>query len=45
MIILALENLATCILVKFREKPTVVIREKGWEQHGEGLFSGSRSRR
>ncbi|WP_066187325.1 inorganic phosphate transporter [Gracilibacillus timonensis] len=45
VIILTLAIFATYILVRYRERPTKVIREKGWEQHGESLLSGSRTRR
>ncbi|QGH35390.1 inorganic phosphate transporter [Gracilibacillus salitolerans] len=45
VILLTLAIIATFILVRFREKPAKVNTKKGWDQHGESLLSGSRTRR
>lgn len=45
VVLLTLTILATYILVGLREKPAKAITEKGWDQRGESVFSGSRTRR
>ncbi|MGP4041982.1 anion permease [Gracilibacillus sp. D59] len=45
VILLTLAIIATFILVRFREKPAKVNTKKGWDQHGESVLSGGRTRR
>ncbi|UOQ86358.1 inorganic phosphate transporter [Gracilibacillus salinarum] len=45
VVLVVLAIVATYILVRYREKPAKAMTGKGWDQHGESVFSGSRTRR